>query len=71
MEKLLNNFDSLCLDQNLMSIKEKILTNQRLDLDDAEVIMTSNDINSVGMLAQYKKFSKDGAKNILCREQTY
>ena len=62
MEKLLNNFDSLCLDQNLMSIKEKILTNQRLDLDDAEVIMTSNDINSVGMLAQYKKFSKDGAK---------
>ena len=45
MEQLLDNFDSLCLDKNLIQLKEKILLNQRLDLKDAESIMLSEDIN--------------------------
>tara|TARA_Y100000590_G_scaffold432797_1_gene549204 strand:+ start:266 stop:1378 length:1113 start_codon:yes stop_codon:yes gene_type:complete len=62
MEQLLDNFDSLCLDKNLIQLKEKILLNQRLDLKDAETIMLSEDINSLGVLARYKKFLKDGDK---------
>ena len=62
MEHLLKDFDSLCSDRNLIHIKEKILDNQRLDLDDAESIMLSSDINSLGVLARYKKFVKDGEK---------
>ena len=62
MEKLLKNFDLLCLDQNMISIKEKILDNQRLDLKDAEFIMKTNDVNSLGTLAKYKKYLKDGEK---------
>ena len=62
MEQLLDNFDSLCLDKNLIQLKEKILLNQRLDLKDAEAIMLSEDINSLGVLARYKKFLKDGDK---------
>ena len=62
MEHLLKDFDSLCSDRNLIHIKEKILDNQRLDLDDAESIMLSSDINSLGVLARYKKFVKDGER---------
>ena len=62
MEKLLDNFDKLCLDDNLISIKEKILNNKRLGFKEAEVIMNTRDLNSLGLLAKYKKFSKDGKK---------
>ena len=62
MEKLLDNFDKLCLDDNLIPIKEKILNNKRLGFKEAEVIMNTRDLNSLGLLAKYKKFSKDGKK---------
>ena len=62
MEKLLDNFDKLCLDDNLISIKEKILNNKRLGFEEAEMIMNTRDLNSLGLLAKYKKFSKDGKK---------
>ena len=62
MEKILDNFDTLCVDDNLIGIKEKILNNKRLGFKEAEMIMNTRDLNSLGLLAKYKKFSKDGKK---------
>ena len=62
MEKLLDNFDEFCIDKNLILIKDKVLSNKRLSFKDAEIIMKTNDLNSLGIIARYKKFSKDGDK---------
>ena len=62
MENLLNNFDSLCFDKNLISIKNKIVSSERLNLSDAKNIMTTSDINSLGVLASAKKEEMHGKK---------
>jgi|TARA_B100000131_G_scaffold76427_1_gene72980 aminodeoxyfutalosine synthase len=62
MEKLLNNFENLCTDQNLIRIKNKIFNNNRLDFQDAKDIMETRDINSLGILASAKKEELHGKK---------
>ncbi len=62
MENILEDFDILCVDENLLPIKDKLLNNKRLDFKDAEMIMDTKDLNSLGLLAKYKKLSKDGEK---------
>ena len=62
MEEILDNFDQLCFDHNLITIKNKILNNERLGFKEAEIIMETRDLNSLGVLAKYKKFLKDGRK---------
>jgi len=62
LEEILDNFDQLCFDHNLITIKNKILNNERLGFKEAEIIMETRDLNSLGVLAKYKKFLKDGRK---------
>lgn len=62
MEEILDNFDQLCFDHSLITIKNKILNNERLGFKEAEIIMETRDLNSLGVLAKYKKFLKDGRK---------
>ena len=51
MEKLLNGFESLCFDQNLIKIKNKLIAEERLDFNDAKAIMETQDINSLGTVS--------------------
>jgi aminodeoxyfutalosine synthase len=62
LEEILDNFDQLCFDHSLITIKNKILNNERLGFKEAEIIMETRDLNSLGVLAKYKKFLKDGRK---------
>ena len=62
MEKILENFETLCSDENLLSIKEKVLNGERISFDDAKNIMDTSDLNSLGLLAKFVKHSRDGKK---------
>ena len=62
MEELLDNFDKFCFDKNLFEIRDKVLDNNRIDINDALNIMATNDINSLGQLAAYKKNQLHGRK---------
>lgn len=62
MEKLLNGFESLCFDQNLIKIKNKLITDERLDFNDAKAIMETQDINSLGVLSSSVKEKLHGKK---------
>ena len=57
MEKILENFETLCSDENLLSIKEKVLNDERISFDDAKNIMDTSDLNSLGLLAKFVKHS--------------
>ena len=45
MEKLLNGFESLCFDKNLIKIRNKLISEERSDFNDAKAIMETQDIN--------------------------
>ena len=62
MEKILENLETLCSDENLLSIKEKVLNGERISFDDAKNIMDTSDLNSLGLLAKFVKHSRDGKK---------
>ena len=62
MEKILENFETLCSDENLLFIKEKVLNGERISFDDAKNIMDTSDLNSLGLLAKFVKHSRDGKK---------
>ena len=55
MEKLLNGFERLCFDKNLIKIKNKLISEERLDFNDAKAIMETQDINSLGILSSSVK----------------
>ncbi|GIR29482.1 hypothetical protein CM15mP43_11060 [bacterium] len=62
MEKLLNGFERLCFDKNLIKIKNKLISEERLDFNDAKAIMETQDINSLGILSSSVKEKMHGKK---------
>ena len=62
MEQLLENIKTLCIDDNLLPILEKIEKSERINFEDGLTVMESPDINCVGMMADYVKRKKIGDK---------
>ena len=68
MEKLLNGFERLCFDKNLIKIKNKLISEERLDFNDAKAIMETQDINSLGILSSSVKEKNARKKSLFCCE---
>jgi len=62
MEHILENIETLCTDNSLIQILEKIKSDKRISFDDGLKIMESNDLNTIGMMADYIKRKKTGDK---------
>ena len=62
MEQLLADIKVLCTDKSLMPIVEKVENSERISFDDGLKIMESNDLNTIGMMADYVKRKKTGNK---------
>jgi len=62
MDGLLETIEFLCSDKSLIPILNKIEREERLSFDDGLKIMETDDLNSVGMMANYVKRKKAGDK---------
>ncbi len=60
--KDLREMDFILTDNQLFSIKEKVLNNVRLDADDALLLYNSNDIIGIGHLADFVRRKRHGKK---------
>jgi aminodeoxyfutalosine synthase len=60
--KDLREMDFILTDNQLFSIKEKVLNNFRLDADDALLLYNSNDIIGIGHLADFVRRKRHGKK---------
>ncbi|TDJ02827.1 MAG: aminofutalosine synthase MqnE [Candidatus Dadabacteria bacterium] len=62
MERILADVEKLCFDKELFPIMEKVEKGERLTFDDGMTIMGTEDLNTVGMLADYVKRQRVGNK---------
>ncbi len=62
MGHILETIETLCFDKNLLPILNKIEKEQRLSFDDGLTILQSDDLNTVGLMADYVKRKKAGDK---------
>lgn len=62
MGQILKNIEIFCTDKDLLPILDKVGNEQRLSFEDGLTIMTTPDLHSVGMMADYVKRKKNGDK---------
>ncbi len=62
MERVLDEIEKLCYDEKLLPILEKVALEERLSFEDGLTIMDTQDINTVGMMADYVKRKRAGDK---------
>ena len=60
MEGILDTIEKLCSDQALLSILEKVEKEERLTFDEGLKILETDDLNTVGMMADYVKRKREG-----------
>lgn len=60
MEQLLEDIEKLCYDRTLLSLVDKVEKGERFTFDDGLKILETQDLNTVGMLADYVKRKKTG-----------
>ena len=60
MEGILDTIEKLCSDQNLLPILEKVEKEERLTFDEGLKILETDDLNTVGMMADYVKRKREG-----------
>jgi aminodeoxyfutalosine synthase len=58
--KIIENIHSFCSDKNLIPIIDKVLNNERLSFEDGLTLFKTNDLLTLGILANYKKEQKSG-----------
>ncbi|TFG74300.1 MAG: aminofutalosine synthase MqnE, partial [Thermodesulfobacteriales bacterium] len=62
MERILADVEKLCFDKELFPIIQKVEKSERLTFEDGMTIMGTEDLNTVGMLADYVKRQRVGDK---------
>ena len=62
MERILADVEKLCFDKELFPIIEKVEKGERLTFEDGMTVMGTEDLNTVGMLADYVKRQRVGDK---------
>ena len=62
MERILADVEKLCFDKELFPILEKVEKGERLTFEDGMAVMGTEDLNTVGMLADYVKRQRVGDK---------
>jgi aminodeoxyfutalosine synthase len=60
MEGILDTIEKLCSDQALLPILEKVEKEERLTFDEGLKILETDDLNTVGMMADYVKRKREG-----------
>ena len=62
MDGVLEKLETLCQDKSLLEILNKVEKGERLSFDDGLKIMETDDLNTVGMMADYVKRKREGDK---------
>ena len=62
MERILADVEKLCFDKELFPIIDKVEKGERLTFEDGMTVMGTEDLNTVGMLADYVKRQRVGDK---------
>src|SRR3989304_312125 len=62
MERLLEKIEILCQDKSLLPILDKVGKEQRLTFEDGLKLLKSDDLNAIGMMADYVKRKREGDK---------
>ena len=62
MEGILSTIEKLCSDKDLLPILSKVEKEERLTFDEGIKILESDDLNTVGMMADYVKRRREGDK---------
>ncbi|GBD38757.1 Aminodeoxyfutalosine synthase [bacterium HR37] len=60
MEGVLEVIDKVCQDKNLLNIVDKVLVGKRLSFEDGLGILKSEDLNTIGLIANYVKRKREG-----------
>ncbi len=60
MDGVLEKIETLCQDRSLLEILSKVEKGERLSFDDGLKIMETDDLNTVGMMADYVKRKREG-----------
>jgi 2-iminoacetate synthase ThiH len=55
MAGILEKIERLCSDKSLLEILEKVEAGKRIGFDDGLKVLESNDLNTIGMIADYVK----------------
>jgi len=62
MARLLENIERLCRDKSLLEILEKVEAGKRISFEDGLKVLKSDDLNAIGMIADYVKRKREGDK---------
>ncbi|MGH7791544.1 MAG: aminofutalosine synthase MqnE, partial [Thermodesulfobacteriota bacterium] len=62
MEGVLERIEALCRDKTLLPILNKVDNEERLSFEDGLKILETQDLNTVGMMADYAKRRREGDK---------
>ncbi|MGB7291312.1 MAG: aminofutalosine synthase MqnE [Thermodesulfobacteriota bacterium] len=62
MERLLEKIEILCQDKSLLPILYKVEKEQRLTIEDGLKLLETDDLHTVGMMADYVKRKREGDK---------
>src|SRR3990172_6272571 len=62
MARLLENIERLCRDKSLLEILEKVEVGKRISFVDGLKVLKSDDLNAIGMIADYVKRKRAGDK---------